>query len=564
MTSALVEQEFVAHLFAPLDGAQAGTALAEVRAIWQACRSRLGMTQPIVDAGLPGELPADPAIGPGGAVAGLQDPSADFQAVVRREHDVLNLSLAMAAPQGAPRRHRGIAAISPPGWHEFSRLWDELTAAGTGALLGEALVYLAKAEQPAEADVRTAVPPRGDDGERWWSRGTTLDGFAYWEVTPRGFHRARRMVLLGRPGPAEDERISRLAWSAGDAALPPLGRYLMHAAKLRYLGRVHDGGQEPARIRERVAGLLDRFAGLLADPDRGEQATALRGELTVEEAALNATLEALEQMGRSVEIGRDNMTGALDDPVLPDAGIADRLAQRIADDIGYLEATRKRAERIRDLVVPPAIPATRGRPRIEHRIGFGVDVVGYSRRSTPAQAALQRRIAAVLQRVLDDLEVALHDTDRQPAGDGLMVVLPPDIEAPRVLPGLLHGWGAHLAADNGAHPEDHIRLRMSAGTGPFTAAPLGFAGRAIIEVGRLLNSGALRQAMDDRPEADVVVLVSQRLYEDVVLEGYPGLDPDRFERVPVQVKEYRSDAWLWTPPSFSGEVSTAPRGAGPR
>jgi hypothetical protein len=459
----------------------------------------------------------------------------------------------MAAPQGAPRRRRGMAAVLPPGWPEFTRMWDGLTADGTDALLGEALVYLAKAEEPAVAEVRAAVPARAGDGDRWWSRGATLDGFAYWEVTPRGFHRARRIVLLARP--EEDERISDLAWSTGDAEMPALGRYLLHAAKLRYLGRVHDGGHEPARIRERVTRRLDRLIALIAGPDRVEEAAALRGELVADEAALNATLEALERMARSVEIGRDNLTAAIAGPALPDAELAERLARRIADDVGYLETTRKRAERTRGLVVPP--PAARNRPvraaaPIEHRIGFGVDVVGYGMRSTPAQSVLQDRISAVLTAVLDDLGIAVPDTDRQPAGDGLMVVLPAGVEAPGILPGLLHGWRAHLAADNAAHPEDHVRLRMSVGAGPLTAASLGFAGRAIVEIGRLLNSDSLRDAVRRRPDADVVVLVAARLYADVVGEGFPGLDPAQFEQVPVRVKELQSHAWLWTGVSARG------------
>jgi len=544
----LVEQELVAHLYAPLYGPPADAALAQAQAIWQACGTRLGMTQPIVETGLPGELPADPAIAPEGPLAAVEDPSADFQAVARREHDLLNLSVGMAAPPGAPRRRRGMAAVLPPGWHEFTRWWGALTADGTDALLGEALVYLAKTDDPAAADPRAALPPRADDGDRWWSRGATLDGFAYWEVSPRGFHRARRIVVLARPD--EDERLSGLAWSTGGAELPALGRYLLHAAQLRYLGRVHDGGHEPARIRERVTGRLDRLTELLAAPDRAEEAAALRGELVADEAALNATLEALERMGRSVEISRDNLTSAIAGPALPDTEIAGRLARRIADDIYYLETTRKRAERTRGLVGPPAVRARpRGVPadsRVEHRIGFGVDVVGYGKRSTPAQAVLQTRISAVLTAVLGGLGIEVHDTDRQPAGDGLMVVLPPGVEAPTVLPGLLHGWRTRLAADNGAHPEDHVRLRMSVGAGPLTAAPLGFAGRAIIEIGRLLNSDSLRQAVRDRPDADVVVLVAPRLYADVVGEGHPGLDPAQFEQVPVRVKELDSHAWLWT------------------
>jgi hypothetical protein len=366
------------------------------------------------------------------------------------------------------------------------------------------------------------------------------------------------MVLLARPD--EDARLGRLVWSAGDAALPRLGRYLLQAAKVGYLARVHDGGQEPARIRDRLSGRLDRLTALLGEPSPAEQIAAAREEVVADEAALHAVLESLERMGRGVEIARDTMTRALPERALPDPELADDLLLRIGDDIAFLEAVRKRAERTRELVV--AVPPRPATAAVEHRIGFGVDVVGYSKRSTPAQAEIQDRVAALLEQVLHGIGLEVHDTDRQPAGDGVMVVLPPGAEAHRVLPGLLNGWRARLAADNAAHPHDPIRLRMSAGSGPYTVAALGFAGRSIIEVGRLLDCAELRAAVAARPDADVVALVSDRLHADVVEEGYPGLALGQFERVPVAVKEYRGRAWLWTG-AENAVTPGPPAGAGP-
>jgi hypothetical protein len=284
---------------------------------------------------------------------------------------------------------------------------------------------------------------------------------------------------------------------------------------------------------------LDLLTALLSDPSRAEEAAAVREAIVADEAALHTVLESLERMSHGVEIARDNMTRALPEPALPDPELAEILRQRIGDDIGFLESVRKRAKRTLEL------PATRPRT-VEHRVGFGVDVVQYSGRSTPAQAEVQRRVATLFEKVLRSLGIAVSETDRQPAGDGMIVVLPAKAEPHRVLPGLLHGWRAGLAEDNAAHPEDRIRLRMSAGNGPYTVAALGFAGQSIIEVGRLLDSAALRAEVAARPDADVVVLVSDRLHGDVVREGYPGLPPGQFERIEVTAKTFEGHAWLWT------------------
>jgi predicted nucleotide-binding protein len=385
-----------------------------------------------------------------------------------------------------------------------------------------------------------------------------VDDFRLWEVTPGGGHAARRLVVLARPD--EDARLSRFTWSAGDVALPPLGRYLMHAAKLRHQARVRGDGRELTRVRDRTAARLNRLTDLLRDPAAAAQAGETAAALAADEASLAATLEALRQMRRSVEIARANMAAALPSLLPADFALADWLTQQLVDDADYLEATRERAERMREIVgrppspVPPAPPlraATRAVPapprdtRVEQRLGFGVDVVDYSSRTTPQQAVVQQRLAGIVERVLQGVGLRLHDTDRQDAGDGMMVVLPPGLELHSVLPGLLHGWRAQVVADNGTHRDDRIRLRLSVAAGPFAHSAIGFTGATIIEMGRLLDSKALRRAVVEHADADLVALVSDRLHADVVGEGYPGLDAGQFEQLLVEVKSYRKQAWLW-------------------
>lgn len=158
MTRSLAEQEFVAHLFAPVEGPLAGAAAAQLQAIRRGCQIELGMTRPI-----PGtdDMPADWADLPDGSAAGLEAPSTGYQVVARRVHDVLNLSVALLAP-----RPDGLASAVASGWPEFTRWWDQVALGGGTALLGETLVYLAKADGPAGADARAALPPRPGDGER--------------------------------------------------------------------------------------------------------------------------------------------------------------------------------------------------------------------------------------------------------------------------------------------------------------------------------------------------------------------------------------------------------------
>ncbi|MEV6635077.1 CATRA conflict system CASPASE/TPR repeat-associated protein [Actinoplanes sp. NPDC051470] len=552
MAGRVVEQEFVAHVFAPLDGPAAATAERQVRALWDNCRTQLGMTQPILGANLPGELPAGFADLADGAVAGLQDPEINFQAVVRREHDVLNLSLVMATPVDPPRRRRfGLGTVAPPGWPEFGRWWAGLTSTGTGALLGVVAIHQAKARRPGLADLPGGLPARDDDGIGWWTRRSELDDFAVWEATAGGDRAGRRLVVVARPD--EDSRLSRFTWSNGGTALPPLGRYLMHAAKVRYHARVLGDARVLSSVRERLDRSLDEPRPDLA-------------EVAADEADLIASLAAVKRMRHSVEIARDNMDAAMPGGPLPtDDALAKWLAQELSDQVTVLETTLERAGRMRAISAspwPPAEPRPAARKpftgagwstdeptadlgRVEQRLAFGVDVVGYSSRTVPQQHAVQRRLADVAGRVLDRIEVALPETDRQDAGDGMMVVLPARLEAHRVLPGLLGGWRSEIVADNAAHPGDRIRVRLSVVEGPFARAAIGFSGNTIIEAGRLLDSAPLRAAVEEHAAADLVALISDRLHDDVVVAGHEGVEPAHFTRVPVRVKDFSRDAWLW-------------------
>jgi hypothetical protein len=551
----LVEHELVAHLFAPLSGPDAEAAVACLASCWAACRDELGMTRGIAEAGLSARWPSPasppsssaPVAFPEGPLAGLQDPAGEHQAILRRERDALNLSLVMA-PLGSPA----------PTWHALAGRW-RLLAPDPTPLLGAVLIFQAKSAEPP--DLRTQLPPRDDDARSWST--IESDGFTIWETTPTGDRTSRRLVVLAPPAPDADARLSRFTWSAGDTALPPLGRYLLHAAWLRYHARVRGDGTALRRLHEPDAAAFD-----LAD-----------------------TLSRLRLMRRAVEITRANMAAALDPPLPTDAALADWLTAQLSDDTEHLSAVQDRLHSapaappapptlhlapppLPDVappvpeplpgvapslapepvpgVAPPPVPGVDSSPvpgRVEFRMVFGVDVIGYSDRPAPEQDAVQSRVSAQIDRVLTRLGVPAPSASLQPSGDGMMVVLPTNVELHRALPALLHGWRAVLAEDNAAHPGHRIRLRLSATAGPIATASMGFSGGTIVEAGRLLDAPPLREAASASPSADVVTMISDRLHQDVIREGHPGLPATEFAPREVQNKTYKATAWLWTGPA---------------
>lgn len=223
-----------------------------------------------------------------------------------------------------------------------------------------------------------------------------------------------------------------------------------------------------------------------------------------------------------------------------DGGLLDALPERLRHGLKLAREVRELLSR--DDVVPPNPSDGPTRPI---RMGFMLDVVAYGSRSTPAKERVQERLAAVVRLVVADLGVELSHTDRQGAGDGVLVFLPPDLDVQRALPVLLRSTVARLAHDNGEF-RDRMRLRMSADVGPVGLAELGFGGATATSAGRLLDSKPLRKWVVDRPDEDLAVAISDRLHSFVVAEGVPGLASEQFTQIRVRIKELTTDAWLWT------------------
>ncbi|GAB2928038.1 hypothetical protein GCM10027280_14300 [Micromonospora polyrhachis] len=148
-------------------------------------------------------------------------------------------------------------------------------------------------------------------------------------------------------------------------------------------------------------------------------------------------------------------------------------------------------------------------------------------------------------------------------GDGFAVGLPT-----RVLPYLIHPFPALLQERLDEHRRSHpgeqiLRLRVSLHVGPLpvdpSAAGNGGNGVARNETHRLLDSDVVKQVLTEAsPNVTlVVVIVSDRVFHDVVAAGYAGLHPDHFVDVLARVsgKAFAQRAWLHLPaPSGPGPV----------
>lgn len=83
--------------------------------------------------------------------------------------------------------------------------------------------------------------------------------------------------------------------------------------------------------------------------------------------------------------------------------------------------------------------------------------------------------------------------------------------------------------------------------GPTRVGQGGFAGRAVNTVCRLRDSDELRAALRDHGDADLAVLISGQLFDDVTGTGGRDLRSDLFHPVTVRSEGGAIEAWISVP-----------------
>jgi predicted nucleotide-binding protein len=357
--STLLDQQFVVHVFVPARGPDAEAGFRALDEIWRNCGLQFGMNAPIPGISLPrlltgisDTLPADGEF----ALAAQERPGADCQAVLRLHHDLLNLSIALAPPETSAPGHSPSGDEDWPWWQVLDEQWSAITSPHDQHLLGEARLYLARVN--AEADVRVASEPLYERLSRLLPAGAAdphsqstgvvrPEGVALWETRTAPDSRAVRRFVLAI-APHADDAASAWVWSQGDPVIPPLARYLLHAAKIRYEMRVWHRDSQARRLRASLDALTSELTRLgAAAPAKAELLRLTR---------LNATLlhADLRDLRQTVEIAADNLGRAFDvsglmaagTPFADDAGLARYLLEQLDDEVAYLGRSTERAEQV--------------------------------------------------------------------------------------------------------------------------------------------------------------------------------------------------------------------------
>ncbi|WP_239340182.1 hypothetical protein [Frankia sp. CiP3] len=193
------------------------------------------------------------------------------------------------------------------------------------------------------------------------------------------------------------------------------------------------------------------------------------------------------------------------------------------------------------------------------------DIESWSSRDSHTQKNLRQRLREVLNLAFAEsglpwrewADAVVSVADR---GDGLLIVIPPNVPIVRLLDPFVDRLEVALRHDRRLHSEPaRMRLRLAIHDGEVLAESSGWAGHDVIEACRLVEAEPLRQALRDEPEANVAVIVSERVHRGAVRDGYGSIRPETFTEVDVVVKTFRSRAWIHLPGITASRPATAAR-----
>lgn len=196
------------------------------------------------------------------------------------------------------------------------------------------------------------------------------------------------------------------------------------------------------------------------------------------------------------------------------------------------------------------------------RLTVAVDAESYSSRNQEGQLKLQSDLLAILRRACENGDLNRLEWDRQQQGDGELAILPPGTVEDRTISDFVNELDKALYHHNKPLNDAYrVRLRVAVHQGNIRIGENGFAGKAAVTVCRMRDNDQVRQALADHPASNLVLVVSESIYSDVIEEGTHALYRWHFDSIALDepAKGFHANAWLHVPePAAQPESSSEP------
>jgi class 3 adenylate cyclase len=198
--------------------------------------------------------------------------------------------------------------------------------------------------------------------------------------------------------------------------------------------------------------------------------------------------------------------------------------------------------------------------RLEHRSIIVIDIAGSGRWHNRELLLAREVLTAAVHTALHDAGITKPAIEH--TGDGMILLFPAHISKIDLLDPVIPSIAEHIGTHNAtANKAPHIQLRMAVHAGEVHRDPNGWVGTDLITTCRLVNGKPLYQELRRPPHPNLVVVVSDLIYQAVVRHHYRGIDPADYTPTHIHVKETATLAWLYTPhnttPAQQDRISAA-------
>jgi hypothetical protein len=181
-------------------------------------------------------------------------------------------------------------------------------------------------------------------------------------------------------------------------------------------------------------------------------------------------------------------------------------------------------------------------------LAFDIVAFGDRRRDDDVQLYVRSRLYRILETAFAEVGLPRWRCHREDRGDGVLLVVPPPVSAELLVTPLADRVRAGLRRHNKLSSDAaQIRLRMALHAGHVHFDPYGVAGQTLVHAFRLLEAPAFKTAFAAMP-CELGLVVSDRVYEDVIRHGPDLIDPASYDAISVSVKETEARAWVHFPP----------------
>jgi hypothetical protein len=184
--------------------------------------------------------------------------------------------------------------------------------------------------------------------------------------------------------------------------------------------------------------------------------------------------------------------------------------------------------------------------RLEHRSIIVVDIAGSGRWHNQALLRARDVLTTAVHTALHAAGITRAFVEH--CGDGMIVLIPARVSKIDLLDPVIPAITDHIHAYNASvAPFPRIRLRVAVHAGEVHRDANGWVGTDLVTTCRLVNGEPLYQELRHPSGPDVVVVVSDLIYQAVVRHHYRGIDPAEYTPTHITVKETDTLAWLHTP-----------------